>query len=357
MNYSDYNLKDFILDEKFQQWILTPDKELDIFWNKCLEQYPYKKSTIEEAKHFILSLDFKPHYPSFEEYLEDWKKLSQKIEVYEQEKTSLSKEHSIKLRSNKLHSRRMSFWVAAVVLGLLATMYILLLKPTQSLQKTVQTKFAQIRKVVLPDQSVVTLNANSSITYQSNWEKGKTREIWLKGEAFFSVKKTADKQKFIVHTDDLEIEVLGTEFNVNTRRQTTRVVLNSGKVQVKSVKDAHQPQMVMKPEEMVTFHQTNQSLEKQTIDTEVYTSWRNGQWVFKLTPLSEIAQILEDNYNYQVSITDTSLNQRKFIGTFPSNNLDILLETLSATLKVEKSDNKIIFSLKDTKPALIKGSE
>jgi ferric-dicitrate binding protein FerR (iron transport regulator) len=72
----------------------------------------------------------------------------------------------------------------------------------------------------LPDNSTVILNANSSLRYQENWEAELLREVWVDGEAFFSVVHTHNHQRFRVNvTDDLKVEVLGTEFNVKDRRK------------------------------------------------------------------------------------------------------------------------------------------
>jgi transmembrane sensor len=80
----------------------------------------------------------------------------------------------------------------------------------------VQTEYGKLKQVLLPDSSSIVLNANSKIEYDKNWSKGKRREVWLEGEAFFDVRhlnqdttQVSTYDQFVVHTEDLDVEVLG----------------------------------------------------------------------------------------------------------------------------------------------------
>jgi transmembrane sensor len=96
-----------------------------------------------------------------------------------------------------------------------------------------KTGFAQTKKITLPDGSKVTLNANSELKLSADWSVKGDRQVWLDGEAYFEVeKKSATHQKFIVHTKDIDVEVLGTKFNVNTRHQKAVVSLEEGKIKL-----------------------------------------------------------------------------------------------------------------------------
>ena len=349
-NYFDDDFKKLILDEKFQQWVYEPSEQLNAYWNEWLSKNPDKKDVVEETRKFILALDFKPHYPLEKEFQEDWEKLNQRIEQYEQEKiiseNSSSKAGTL-FKSFKTRRLQTITAIAASILVLFVITWLFFLNNNKNTLQVFQTKFAQTQKIVLPDGSEVVLNANSSIKYADVWKSETIREVWLEGEAFFTVKKTSDRQKFIVHSGEIDVEVLGTEFNVNTRHKTPRVVLNSGKVRVTQNKSVLKSEVIMQPQDMVTFNPENKELLKERVDTEIYTSWRNGLLTFKMTSLSEIAKILEDNYNYHVTIADSKLADRKFIGTFPANKINVLLSTLSVTIGVEVSGNNIKFTNKD----------
>ena len=129
--------------------------------------------------------------------------------------------YSLPLRKNR---KRYRVPVAAAVLLLMMVTGYLLLFP--SIEKVVhQTGYGETAQLSLPDGSQVVLNANSSISFLPDWDEKKERTVTLEGEAFFSISHTVDHQKFIVHSKNIEVEVLGTAFNVNNRRGKSQVVL------------------------------------------------------------------------------------------------------------------------------------
>ena len=213
------------------------------------------------------------------------------------------------------------------------------------------TRYGEISKVTLPDGSTVTLNANSSLRYAEPWNPQQPREVWLDGEAYFSVIHTKNDQRFHVHlTDDFRVEVLGTEFNVKDRHHRAQVVLHSGRVRL-TINDPDQPQNVsMQPGELVEYSEVDQVLTQQPVDPTPYAAWRQGQMVFERTPLREIADALEDHYGVRVVIADDDLASTQLTGAFPVRNLDMILELLPtiADVKVIRDDREIILQPQKT---------
>ncbi|MEO0331639.1 MAG: FecR domain-containing protein, partial [Bacteroidota bacterium] len=207
------------------------------------------------------------------------------------------------------------------------------------------TAFGEVKTIILPDGTEVILNANSTLQIPESTQEDSVRNVWLEGEAFFSVTHTQDHQKFIVHTThELQVEVLGTEFNVNSREEKATVVLNSGRVKVQlSDKNKSQTQWVMKPGDLIEYEARNQHIDQKEVDTLLYTSWRNNLLVFKESSLAEIAQLMSDNYGYQISFEHDSLAQLSFTGSVPANQPELLLQTLSVSfdLDVAKNEQKI----------------
>jgi len=98
------------------------------------------------------------------------------------------------------------------------------------------THHGEKQKIILPDGSRVFLNSNSTLAYNHDWKDSEKRKVRLSGEAFFQVREKAHKGrkvKFVVMTKNIEVEVVGTEFDVNTRNEQTQVFLNSGRVNLK----------------------------------------------------------------------------------------------------------------------------
>lgn len=196
------------------------------------------------------------------------------------------------------------------------------------------TSFGEVKTIMLPDGTEVMLNANSILRVPTNTPENSVREVWLEGEAFFSVVHKPNHRKFIVHTaHDLQVEVLGTEFNVNSRKEKATIVLNSGKVKVRLAEDS-QSDRIMNPGELIEYEAENHHIDQKEVDTLLYTSWRNNLLVFKETSLAEIAQLVSHNYGYDVKFEQDSLAQLSFTGSVPANQPELLLQTLSISFNL-----------------------
>lgn len=210
---------------------------------------------------------------------------------------------------------------------------------------TVSSEYGQLVEVVLPDNSRVTLNGNSDIAYAAKWGDHDVREIWLSGEAFFDVTHTKSDQKFIVHTEEgMDVEVLGTRFNVKIRRKQAQIMLEQGKVRLNG-ESAPSDTMTLKPGELATF--VSGVLIKERVDPGRYSSWKEHRLYFDETPLSEVAKILEDSYGYKVSFRDEALAKRKLSGQIYSRKGSHILSAIEESLGVDVSikGNRIIFAV------------
>ena len=167
--------------------------------------------------------------------------------------------------------------------------------------KTIQTGFGETKHYVLPDGSVVDLNANSSIRFarfgfDSNGflaflsGAAGTRWVALTGEADFSVKHMPNHQRFVVTTPKgLAVNVLGTQFTVFSRERRTQVALRSGKVELTMPQQAHQEPLTMKPGDLVTLDAAGKLALQQTAHPENLSAWKEHRITFEKTSLREIA--------------------------------------------------------------------
>ena len=360
MKYQNYSAQDFVLDEYFQRWTLIGDPAAVRFWESWLLENPSKKETVEEAKDLIREMDFKRHISTKEEYQEVWQKINTEVNQFEWEKQPVVPIHKINRQVHWLHK------VAAVFIGfaLVSAVYFLVINFNNG--TTYTTAYGEVKEIMLPDSSIVTLNANSTLTIAADWGLQQTREVWLEGEAFFEVHKythyeenaqSADFKsklakagnslpaavKFVVHAGEVNVDVLGTAFNVNTRRGSTKVVLNSGKIQLNIKDDKLSENILMEPGEMVAYTQANRQLQKKMVVPETFSSWRNNELVFDKVALGEIARILEDTYGLEVVFEDSTMKQRQFIGSLPADNLDMLLTAFSKMYNISWEGKKVTF--------------
>jgi ferric-dicitrate binding protein FerR (iron transport regulator) len=210
------------------------------------------------------------------------------------------------------------------------------------LYTTYSTEYGMTRDIVLEDGSEVILNANSTLRVPK--QLNGHREAWLEGEAFFSIAKKTDKARFVVHTDNLHVEVLGTKFNVSARHEKTEVVLDEGSVKLTSSLPAVKGPLMMIPGDLVSLSEQDTVFKKKTVDPTRYSAWRSNLMVFEDAPLSTVVQEIEDYYGVEVEIGNAALMKSQLTGTLPNNNLGIVLKSLGASLKISvvREENKII---------------
>lgn len=196
--------------------------------------------------------------------------------------------------------------------------------------------------IELPDGSVVHLNANSTLRYSEKWNDTDDRKVWLDGEAFFEVsKRQTSGQKFLVHTPDLTVQVLGTEFNVNTHQERTMVFLQEGAItlDLKHQKEGVR-EKVMVPGEMLSYSAEQGTILANTKETKtaVHTSWKDGVLTFDETPLKEVLNKVEEIYGIELVITDTLNENREITTGLPMEELELVLPILEQALgiKIEK---------------------
>lgn len=209
-----------------------------------------------------------------------------------------------------------------------------------------KTDFSETRRLELSDGSKVILNANSSLSVPRFQFGKKSREVRLTGEANFNVKHMPDHQNFVVRTGrGVDIEVLGTEFNVYSRSRGTKVVLNKGKVQLHYQDGRLKKQMIMKPGDLVTMDEKGRTSLKMTDNPQDFSAWKAHRFVFDRASLQEVCNLFEDNFGVKVQIPDSSLARQTISGSFTALNAEELLDILAddSGLSYEKSpDGKLI---------------
>lgn len=339
MQYKNYGIEDFAKDPFFQQWVLAPDADTDRFWAEWLAKNPHQRLIIEEAKSTILLLGLTRDTHANANFLSGWKKLDR-----------IWDHHMAQEIGTRRPMLKNIGWKAA------ATLLILMVSAVtiwyiQNRKVTVRTRFTEMRSVHLPDGTIVDLNGNSSISYLPEWRSRNTREVWLRGEAFFSVTHDADR-KFTVHASGgIDISVLGTTFNVRNRGNATKVSLKTGKIQIHLSEDylpgagkTADKGFVMKPGEVAEFDAAAHRITRSEGNVSDFDIWKAKKLVFDNTAMKDVATILEETYGLKV-VVDKSLEMRRITGEFASDDLDILLQFIARALDahVTRKADEILF--------------
>lgn len=216
-------------------------------------------------------------------------------------------------------NRRNFFKVAAAIAIVFTSSYFLFFNSNT----TFETTIAQTKSFQLPDQSEVTLNAASKITFNKDkWQD--SRDLTLEGEAYFQVQKG---QTFSVKTNDGTVKVLGTHFNVKQRNNYYEVLCYEGLVSV-----TYKNNTVKLPPGK-TFRVINKKIESVEDNADPLPSWMKQESTFDRIPLRQVIDELERQYNITVKTegVDTS---KLFTGTFTHRNQKIALEAITIPLQL-----------------------
>lgn len=164
------------------------------------------------------------------------------------------------------------------------------------LMNTIATPIGGEYQVLLPDGTKVWLNSASSITYSLAFN-GKERKLTMKGEAYFEV--ASDKRRpFIVEVEGVQVDVLGTHFNINAypEDKSVKTTLVEGAVQIK--KDSGR--YLLKPGQQVKVNLPNGKIETVAIDLEEVLAWKNGDFFFNSEPLESVMKKISRWYDVDI---------------------------------------------------------
>lgn len=189
-----------------------------------------------------------------------------------------------------------------------------------------------VQEVILADGTKVWINADSELKYPKKF-KGNRRQVYLKGEAYFSVTKNKEKP-FIVKSNFMDIKVLGTEFNLSCYDNSNRVeaTLFEGKIAY-STKDS---KGILEPGTQVVYNKTNNKTEVRSVDVSKYISWKDGIYIFDGIKIEDLANKISRWYNIEVEFKSNEAKTMEFSGAMEKNRpVDFIIELLEETNSVK----------------------
>lgn len=219
---------------------------------------------------------------------------------------------------------------------------------------TLRVPYGKKFNLQLSDGTKAYLNAGSSLKYPVKFLQGMVRQVFLSGEVFLDVQKDS-AHPFIVNADNLNIQVLGTKFNVTAYPEddTSDVVLLEGSVKLDSDKGDLNP-VVLKPGFKGSYDKNAHDIDTREVITGIYTSWMNGELVFRNMSFQNILKKLERHYDVVIVNNNKKLSSEKFNANFGNDSLIQVLENLKATygidFEVDKNQITIYWQLKTTMP-------
>ncbi|MEO1010421.1 MAG: FecR domain-containing protein [Bacteroidota bacterium] len=196
---------------------------------------------------------------------------------------------------------------------------------------TLKVPYGKRFELQLSDGTRAHLNAGSSFKYPVQFLDGKERHVFISGEAYLDVAKDTE-HPFVVHADELNVKVIGTQFNVHAypEDEVSEIVLVEGSVGLYA--DAQAPgdikSTLLEPGYKASFDKADKGITRAKVPTKVYTSWRNGELVFRNMPFPNILKKLERHYAITITNNNVELAGSIFNASFGNEPLNVILESL-----------------------------
>ncbi|XOV91627.1 MAG: FecR family protein [Bacteroidota bacterium] len=338
-------IEKLVCDDRFCKYVLNPDPATVEYWNEFRKNNPDKEEEIKEARQLVLLLgdekEIRDIYTN-KRVESIWDKIQSETSG------SSSADENRKSRNQLLF---FSLKVAAVLIFMALISFIILdIRPdtdNQSFSSNENyfqrvTEYGQKASFYLPDGSYVILNAGSSLHY-SVCNECSARELTLKGEAFFDVKRDPD-HPFIVKTEKISATVLGTSFNVKAypEEDLTEVALVTGKVSVTN--QFSEPQLLL-PNQMATYSHVQKNTLVSDFDQTLITGWKDKILVFEDVSFSDLIMTLSRWYGVEFIISESVKNNKKLIdrkdykGKYSNKSLETVLEAISFSYDFEYKIN------------------
>lgn len=321
------SIEDLISDESFLAWYFKTDPQAIESWNKRIATDPVQRKLVDEAVLLLQHITIKEERVDAQRLKIAQERLAESINVVN--------DHKPATPVVSMRKRNVKWAAAAAIIFVTSTGVWQYIRSTSG-KLVFQTAYGETRQEVLPDGSQVMLNANTILNYRK-WKEGTDREVWVNGEAFFHVKKTAQKTKFIVHTGHFDVVVTGTQFNVINRNTRNNVLLTEGSVTIQG----EGQEVQMKPGEFVEF--SNTGIQKKDINNAPVLAWTEHRFVFEKTPMKEVAELVADLYGIKVTLANDAAATDSLSGIIPNDNLDEFVQLLTLSkYDVEKTDKELL---------------
>jgi len=228
---------------------------------------------------------------------------------------------------------------AILIIGILLGLFIHQLENPEPLYSTFISPKGSVSQMILPDNTLVYLNAGSEIKYTVN-STNKQREVFLNGEAWFEVTKNK-KKPFVVHTPFYDVKVFGTQFNVKAYQfdEEFTTTLEEGNIEVVSGKLKVKENTFLKPGEQLVYNTSENTLKIKNVNTRLFTSWKDNKIIFINMNLKELIVLLERKFGVDIEVADNMVLDYHYDGTIKEETilevLDLLKETLPIQYKIE----------------------
>ena len=362
MDISRFSVEDFVLSHEFRIWVLSPERNTNIRWERLLRENPAQISKVKLARDIVLNLNYKRQSLSETEISQLWKLIDAEVDDLESESGECEvvpiSQASI---LTKFEYRERTFfpysqWIG--VAGILLLAFTISLGINLVYQEQTPKVITQVEvfeehatpkgvksTLTLQDGSKVMLNSGSSIRYIKNFESDK-RELHLTGEAYFEVAKDS-LRPFTVIAEGIRTTALGTAFNVSAYDdEDLNVSLVEGRVAVEGGIDDSILTTLEMGEELRVNSQTGENT-KGHFDPDLVLAWTNKKIIFRQVKMVEAIRVLENWYGVKFILKNKPSPNLLIYGEYEDEILENVLEGLSYSArfnyKIQQDEVEITF--------------
>jgi len=331
-------------NKDFRDWVFTPMKDRNLYWEKWMDAHPEHKEAVNEARNSLLKLKFKEYHLE-ESELEEILRNIISNRVSDRNQNAFTVKNSV------------TWWlkIAASILAIAFSIYTIRYFTNSVRENSLEQRVVQIKKafnpegrksrIKLPDGTIVNLNAGSSLLFPAEFSDT-LRIVELQGEAFFDVVRD-ESRPFIVKTNNLETEVLGTTFNVRAfdEEAEINVALVSGKVKVRDSRKLSNDKVdhYLLPGEKLVYNKSESSYVKSDFDLTEEIGWKDEILVFNNTDFQKFVKLLERWYGVHITVLNPPEKKWSVNGHFKNESLEEVLIGVQFTYDIEyKIDNKSV---------------
>jgi len=334
MTYRKRIFLELLDNELFIKWLIAPDKESDRYWQQWISENPDKVAILKEIKGMINAITLRE---TFE--LDPIEKEGMLELVLEYGKNKKARE--LQSRSELIKKKSWTGWYYAAaccfLLAILTANYFNVLQPVVNVPEIIKeqnivksTPKGSKSSFYLPDGSLVKLNSSSSVEFPSSFPDS-IRIVKLVGQAFFEVVRN-ESAPFIVQTDNVNVRVLGTSFDIQSfpGAHKLEVAVSEGTVAVDT--DLGLTEILIQSE-MASLNRETGKIKKSTFSPIFQLGWKDGILAFKDRPLEEVFDELEKWYGVELKIDDKIDLNKRFTGIYENQSLKNILTGMSKILE------------------------
>ena len=250
-----------------------------------------------------------------------WMRLSQHMDISDIDIDMNQDQQRIAPPAQRFLSKFKPRITYAVALGL-ALIFVLPIAYDSLTTETLVTQTTDFRTLQLPDGSTITLNAGSQIKYKKDFNTDH-RSLTMTGEVYFNVKN--GNTPFVIQTNQGQVTVLGTSFNVRSREDGFEVGVNEGIVKVSNDSKS----VILHKGQMIGIDSNFDEKNLQNISYTNYPDWMHEKLVCEQTPLSEVCDEIERTFGISFKFANPSLSDITVTGVIDAQDLNTVLSTIS----------------------------